>query len=141
MSLYLCPYTCVHIHASWYMYLCPIPEITMCRIDSFVLYRCPTCTYILNSICQLLIFSFFPPFPPPNLGHISLGALGDSFYEYLLKSWLMTSKHDVDARDMYYTAAEALEKHLLKRTSDGTLFITDVKNGRPDNKMQHLVSW
>jgi len=69
-----------------------------------------------------------------------LGALGDSFYEYLLKSWLMTSKKDVEARDMYYSAADALEKHLLKRTQDGMLYINDVKNGRPDFKMQHLVS-
>ena len=33
-----------------------------------------------------------------------MGALGDSFYEYLLKSWLMTSKADTEARDMYYDA-------------------------------------
>ena len=39
-----------------------------------------------------------------HTGHISLGALGGSFYEYLLKSWLMTSKADTEARDMYYDA-------------------------------------
>lgn len=38
--------------------------------------------------------------------HISVGALGDSFYEYLLKSWLGTSKADTVARDMYYAAAD-----------------------------------
>ena len=52
----------------------------------------------------------------------------------------MTSKKDVEARDMYYSAVEALGKHLLKRTQDGMLYINDVKNGRPDFKMQHLVS-
>ena len=36
----------------------------------------------------------------------SLGALGDSFYEYLLKSWLITSKEDTEARDMYYDAID-----------------------------------
>ena len=35
-----------------------------------------------------------------------MGALGDSFYEYLLKSWLVTSKDDTEARDMYYEAME-----------------------------------
>ena len=34
-------------------------------------------------------------------GHVSIGALGDSFYEYLLKSWLGTSKKDTEAYDMY----------------------------------------
>ena len=37
------------------------------------------------------------------IGHVSLGALGDSFYEYLLKSWIGTSKKDVDAKDMYFS--------------------------------------
>lgn len=36
------------------------------------------------------------------VGHVSLGALGDSFYEYLLKSWVGTSKKDVEAKDMYF---------------------------------------
>ena len=35
-------------------------------------------------------------------GQVSLGALGDSFYEYLLKSWIGTSKKDVEAKDMYF---------------------------------------
>ncbi len=39
---------------------------------------------------------------PP--GHISLGALGDSFYEYLIKSWLVTSKKDTDGLDMFTSA-------------------------------------
>ena len=75
-----------------------------------------------------------------HAGHVSLGALGDSFYEYLLKSWLMTSKHDVEARDMYYESLSPIMKHLVKHTSSGLTFITDMKNGRADSKMQHLVS-
>ena len=47
-------------------------------------------------------YSYTVSFPTPE--HISIGALGDSFYEYLLKSWLMTSKGDTEARDMYYDA-------------------------------------
>ena len=33
---------------------------------------------------------------------VSMGALGDSFYEYLLKAWLITNKKDEEARDMFY---------------------------------------
>lgn len=72
--------------------------------------------------------------------HISLGALGDSFYEYLLKSWLMTSKHDVEARDMYFESISAIMNKLVRHTPNGLTYITDMKNGRPDSKMQHLVS-
>jgi len=36
--------------------------------------------------------------------------LGDSFYEYLLKSWLLSSKEDTDARDMYYEAITVSER-------------------------------
>ena len=106
-----------------------------------------------------------------------MGALGDSFYEYLLKSWLMTSKADTEARDMYYDAVnvsssdkkrffqllflslllsspflipphflpsslspQAMEKQLFQKTSSGLTLVADVKSGRQDNKMQHLVS-
>lgn len=37
-----------------------------------------------------------------STGQVSLGALGDSFYEYLLKSWIGTSEKDVEAKDMYF---------------------------------------
>lgn len=38
--------------------------------------------------------------------HVSIGGLGDSFYEYLIKSYLMSDKTDDDAKKMYYTALE-----------------------------------
>ena len=42
--------------------------------------------------------------------HVSLGALGDSFYEYLIKSWVMTGKTDNVARRMYDKAVEVCFK-------------------------------
>ena len=35
-----------------------------------------------------------------------MGALGDSFYEYLIKSWVMSGKTDNVARRMYDKAVE-----------------------------------
>ena len=35
-----------------------------------------------------------------------MGGLGDSFYEYLIKSYLMSDRTDQDAKQMYYTALE-----------------------------------
>jgi mannosyl-oligosaccharide alpha-1,2-mannosidase len=36
-----------------------------------------------------------------HVEHASLGALGDSFYEYLLKSWILSGKKDEQARSMF----------------------------------------
>lgn len=48
------------------------------------------------------------------LGHVSVGALGDSFYEYLLKSWLRSGKNDTVYKEMYDSALAAIKKHLLR---------------------------
>ena len=40
---------------------------------------------------------------------------------------------------MYYEAIDAIDKNLVKRTNSGMMYITDMKNGRSDGKMQHLV--
>ena len=37
---------------------------------------------------------------------MSLGAYSDSFYEYLLKVWLVTNKRDTESRDMFYDAID-----------------------------------
>jgi len=35
-----------------------------------------------------------------------MGALGDSFYEYLLKAWLQSNRTDYEALDMYSAAVK-----------------------------------
>lgn len=45
----------------------------------------------------------------PFVDHVSIGGLGDSFYEYLIKSYLMSDKTDEDAKKMYYSALEVWE--------------------------------
>lgn len=42
--------------------------------------------------------------------HTSLGDLGDSFYEYLLRAWLMSDKTDYEWRKMCDDALEAVKK-------------------------------
>jgi hypothetical protein len=70
--------------------------------------------------------------------HVSMGALGDSFYEYLLKSWVQTG--DVEAREMYDDAMEALEKNgLIRYSKSGLLYIAEMKYDRLESKMDHLA--
>jgi len=44
--------------------------------------------------------------------HVSVGALGDSFYEYLLKAWIQSNKTDSEALEMYHAAVKVYFKDL-----------------------------
>nr|XP_051713314.1 mannosyl-oligosaccharide 1,2-alpha-mannosidase IB isoform X3 [Oryctolagus cuniculus] len=86
----------------------------------------------------------YPNYLNPRTGrwgqyHTSVGGLGDSFYEYLLKAWLMSDKTDHEARKMYDDAIEAIEKHLIKKSRGGLVFIGEWKNGHLEKKMGHLA--
>ncbi|XP_078188986.1 mannosyl-oligosaccharide 1,2-alpha-mannosidase IB isoform X2 [Callithrix jacchus] len=86
----------------------------------------------------------YPNYLNPRTGrwgqyHTSVGGLGDSFYEYLLKAWLMSDKTDHEARKMYDDAIEAIEKHLIKKSRGGLIFIGEWKNGHLEKKMGHLA--
>lgn len=58
------------------------------------------------STCQTIYF-------PVPADHTSLGGLGDSFYEYLLKAWLMSDKTDSEARKTYDDAIEVQHSNVL----------------------------
>ncbi|XP_025917305.1 mannosyl-oligosaccharide 1,2-alpha-mannosidase IB isoform X2 [Apteryx mantelli] len=86
----------------------------------------------------------YPNYLNPRTGrwgqhHTSVGGLGDSFYEYLLKAWLMSDKMDTEARKMYDDAIEAIEKHLIRKSNGGLTFIGEWKNGHLERKMGHLT--
>ncbi len=48
--------------------------------------------------------------------HVSVGGLGDSFYEYLLKAWLMSDKTDEEGKKMYYDALQVTHTHTHAHT-------------------------
>ncbi|XP_053603414.1 mannosyl-oligosaccharide alpha-1,2-mannosidase IA isoform X1 [Plodia interpunctella] len=86
----------------------------------------------------------YPNFINPRTGawgqkHISLGALGDSFYEYLLKAWLLSGKRDNEARIMFDIAMEAALDKMLKVSPGGLSYLAELKYGRVfEDKMDHL---
>uniref|UniRef100_A0A674PPM8 alpha-1,2-Mannosidase n=1 Tax=Takifugu rubripes TaxID=31033 RepID=A0A674PPM8_TAKRU len=86
----------------------------------------------------------YPNYLNPRTGrwgqhHTSVGGLGDSFYEYLLKAWLMSDKTDAEARKTYDDAIEAIERHLIRKSNGGLTFIGEWKNGHLERKMGHLA--
>lgn len=72
-------------------------------------------------------------------GHISLGALGDSFYEYLLKAWIQSNQTDSTARQMYDNAMSAIVDNMIVTSPGGLIYASDMRHGQLDYKMQHLT--
>ncbi|KAL3883745.1 hypothetical protein ACJMK2_029979 [Sinanodonta woodiana] len=70
--------------------------------------------------------------------HVAIGALGDSFYEYLLKAWLLSGKTDTAARQMYDEAVKAMEAKLIQKSKSGLVYFGELKSGRIEHKMDHL---
>lgn len=71
--------------------------------------------------------------------HMSLGALGDSFYEYLLKSWIQSGQTDNEAREMYDEAMAAIMEHMIRTSNTGLIYTSDLKFDRLEYKMDHLA--
>lgn len=72
-------------------------------------------------------------------GHISFGAWGDSFYEYLLKQYLLTDKTENKYLELYKKSMNGMFKHLVKRSSPSNLLYIEEKGGSKPHKMDHLV--
>ncbi|XP_055841508.1 mannosyl-oligosaccharide alpha-1,2-mannosidase IA isoform X3 [Episyrphus balteatus] len=86
----------------------------------------------------------YPNYLNPKTGkwgqlHMSLGALGDSFYEYLLKAWLQSGQTDEEARQMFDEAMTAIIQRMVMTSPSGLTYVTDMKFDRPENKMDHLA--
>lgn len=71
----------------------------------------------------------------------SMGALGDSFYEYLYKAWLYGDKKDSELLKTYLAAMKGVRDKLLDYSSkDHMAFFGDFKSGyRLEKKMDHLA--
>ncbi|XP_030381622.1 mannosyl-oligosaccharide alpha-1,2-mannosidase IA isoform X2 [Scaptodrosophila lebanonensis] len=86
----------------------------------------------------------YPNFLNPKTGkwgqlHMSLGALGDSFYEYLLKAWLQSGQTDEEAREMYDEAMTTIMDKMVRKSTNGLIYVSDLKFDRLEHKMDHLA--
>ena len=81
-------------------------------------------------------------------GRITMGADGDSFYEYLVKGWLQAgsrkSKEDRLWR-MYNDAVDGMRRHLVATSPDGLTYLNNLDlsgaggGARADVAMEHLA--
>ena len=78
-------------------------------------------------------------------GRITLGADGDSFYEYLVKGWLQTGRRDDRLWAMYNDAVDGMRRHLVAQAPDGLTFLNNFNMasssgaGTVDVAMEHLA--
>ena len=71
---------------------------------------------------------------------ISLGAMGDSYYEYLLKVWLQGGRKEMKYRHMYDKAINGIFDKLVHMSRPSYLtYVTEMKNGHIIHKMDHLT--
>lgn len=71
---------------------------------------------------------------------ITFGALGDSFYEYLLKLWIQGGKKETWLRDLYDRSMDgAINKLLMASSPSGLAFFSDWNGHSNFRKMDHLV--
>ncbi|EFC48917.1 alpha 1,2 mannosidase [Naegleria gruberi] len=72
--------------------------------------------------------------------HVSLGALGDSFYEYLLKQWLLNrgTKGAERYRELYLETVKGIFDHMVIKSNQGYTYVAEY-NGSPFHKVDHLA--
>ena len=65
----------------------------------------------------------------------SVGALGDSFYEYLIKTYLITDKTDTVALEMYEDALVGIKNEILRQGPEGHWYLGEYKRTRLEPKI------
>ncbi|KAJ7784540.1 glycoside hydrolase [Mycena metata] len=68
-----------------------------------------------------------------------LGSRADSYYEYLLKQYLLTNRTEVFYRDMYNNAMDAVHKSLIKKSANSNMIHTS--EIIPERHPNGEVSW
>ena len=76
---------------------------------------------------------------PKILGEYTVGGLADSFYEYLLKCWLISDGNATHFRQYYDESAHAIKKHLIKLSANGDLYLTTGSTSYKGSDMEHLT--
>lgn len=96
---------------------------------------------LLNTYDGLVPIYTFPDTGKFGASTIRFGSRGDSFYEYLLKQYLLT--HETLYYDLYRKSMEGMKKHLLAQSKPSSLWYIGEReqglHGQLSPKMDHLV--
>jgi mannosyl-oligosaccharide alpha-1,2-mannosidase len=110
----------------------PTYDMKATHIASVLAQRCPA-----DMLCPTYIEVADATFRDDRL---TLGALGDSFYEYLLKQYLLTGKTEKKYRAQALTALETISTRLLRySTPSRQAYLAEFSEGNLDHKMDELA--
>ncbi|KAL6046672.1 Mannosyl-oligosaccharide alpha-1,2-mannosidase isoform B, variant 2 [Balamuthia mandrillaris] len=102
-----------------------------CSLNTFLLYIVNSCTLVFV-VCLNVIES-----------RVTMGALGDSWYEYLLKMWLLTNEQVPKFRRMYNEAVQGIMDYMVATSVPNQLtYIAELNSAvkkQKITKMDHLV--
>jgi hypothetical protein len=86
--------------------------------------------YVRNDVPQVMF----------SMDKASLGAMGDSLYEYMLKTWLQGGEIEEKYRRMFDKAMDGVHDKLVQKSSpDGLTYVADLRMNKLDHKMDHLA--
>ncbi|GAB5355957.1 hypothetical protein AAMO2058_000249600 [Amorphochlora amoebiformis] len=74
----------------------------------------------------------------PTSRRVSFGGMGDSWYEYLLKSWLLSSRQVDKYKRMYVETLQAIKTNMIKK-SNGRIYLPTMEGTFTTRLMEHLV--
>jgi len=102
---------------------------------------------VINHLDQLpmnLPKGLYPTYLNPTTGakasnDVSIGGMGDSWYEYELKAWLLLSRKNPKYQRMYLESIRAIQERLVGRTKSGKAWIKTLKGPFDNGMMEHLV--
>jgi len=71
---------------------------------------------------------------------VSWGAMGDSYYEYLLKTYLLVGRKSPAYIKMYRDSIQGMRDSLVTTSpADGRVYVAEMKDGKIVAKMDHLA--
>jgi len=70
---------------------------------------------------------------------VSFGAMGDSYYEYLLKQWQQSGKREDRFKQAWKTSMNAMINELVRKTRGGLTYICEQEGGALRHRMDHLA--
>lgn len=76
--------------------------------------------------------------PAFTTGRITMGGCGDSYYEYLLKMWLLTGKTNKQYQRMYVESMNAMIQHMVKHAGSET-YVAELNGKSSSPNMEHLA--
>jgi len=93
-----------------------------------------------NGLYPLYVQQDIPEVELDKLAKSTLGGNGDSFYEYMLKTWIQGGKKEGKYRKMFDKAMDGAHNELVQKSSpDGLTYVADLQSNHLDHKMDHLA--